>query len=168
MSESMPCSPFMTAMRSVSPCRIELPSARICSARISRRDGAYERTDTRFAASVAAFGMVLRNSEHKGAAIQRSALETTSGDRGGYRGEFDRMIGRILNSERRQELRAPGIRGARNEQRRGGTRSLLVTPFIPGAVHSWRGLLLARFTSGAVHSWSRSSLARCILGALRS
>ena len=90
-------------MRSVSLCWLGLPGARICSARVSRRSGEYKRVDTRFAALVKEFGMVLRNSEHKGTATLRSAREKASGDRGEYRGEFDRMSGRIFNSERRQE-----------------------------------------------------------------
>ncbi len=62
-------------------------------------------SDFRFAASVAAFGMVLRNSEHKGTATLRSALEMARGargeDEGGYRSEFVGMIGRLIDSERR-------------------------------------------------------------------
>ena len=62
-------------------------------------------SDFRFAASVAAFGMVLRNSEHKGTATLRSALEMArearGEDGGGYRAEFVDMLGRLLNSERR-------------------------------------------------------------------
>lgn len=61
--------------------------------------------DFRFAASVAAFGMVLRNSEHKGTATLRSSLDMATAargeDDGGYRGEFVEMLGRLLNSERR-------------------------------------------------------------------
>uniref|UniRef100_UPI003562DB97 vWA domain-containing protein n=1 Tax=Gemmatimonas sp. TaxID=1962908 RepID=UPI003562DB97 len=62
-------------------------------------------SDFRFAASVAAFGMVLRNSEHKGTATLRSALEMARGargeDEGGYRAEFVGMLRRLINSERR-------------------------------------------------------------------
>ncbi len=62
-------------------------------------------TDFRFAASVAAFGMVLRNSDHKGTATLRSALDmaTTArgNDDGGYRGEFIDMVARLLNSKER-------------------------------------------------------------------
>ncbi|WP_345785810.1 von Willebrand factor type A domain-containing protein [Gemmatimonas sp.] len=61
--------------------------------------------DFRFAASVAAFGMVLRNSEHKGTATLRSSLDMATAargeDDGGYRSEFVEMLGRLLNSERR-------------------------------------------------------------------
>ncbi len=61
--------------------------------------------DFRFAASVAAFGMVLRNSEHKGTATLRSVLEmatTARGeDDGGYRSEFVDMVARLLNSNER-------------------------------------------------------------------
>ncbi|WP_411278905.1 vWA domain-containing protein [Gemmatimonas sp.] len=69
----------------------------------SRRESASN--DFRFAASVAAFGMVLRNSEHKGAATLRSALEMANdamgSDEGGYRSEFVEMLGRLIKSERR-------------------------------------------------------------------
>uniref|UniRef100_UPI00286A5845 vWA domain-containing protein n=1 Tax=Gemmatimonas sp. TaxID=1962908 RepID=UPI00286A5845 len=61
--------------------------------------------DFRFAAAVAAFGMVLRNSEHKGTATLRSALELATAARGSddgrYRAEFVEMIGRLLNSKER-------------------------------------------------------------------
>lgn len=61
--------------------------------------------DFRFAASVAEFGMVLRNSEHKGTATLRSALAMATAakgsDDGGYRSEFVDMLGRLLNYERR-------------------------------------------------------------------
>jgi Ca-activated chloride channel family protein len=61
--------------------------------------------DFRFAASVAEFGMVLRNSEHKGTATLRSALAMATAaqgsDAGGYRSEFVDMLGRLLNYERR-------------------------------------------------------------------
>ena len=64
-------------------------------------------SDFRFAASVAAFGMVLRTSEYKGTATLRSAVEMARGargsDEGGYRAEFVEMMGRLLNGERRQE-----------------------------------------------------------------
>jgi Ca-activated chloride channel family protein len=52
--------------------------------------------DFRFAASVAAFGMVLRNSQHKGSAsldMVRSMAEQSIGpDTGGYRSEFLQLI----------------------------------------------------------------------------
>jgi Ca-activated chloride channel family protein len=61
--------------------------------------------DFRFAASVAEFGMVLRDSEHKGTATLRSALAMATAaqgsDAGGYRAEFVSMLGRLLNGERR-------------------------------------------------------------------
>jgi Ca-activated chloride channel family protein len=51
--------------------------------------------DHRFAASVAAFGMVLRESPHKGNATHEMALKLAKGalgtDPGGYRGEFIRL-----------------------------------------------------------------------------
>ncbi len=52
--------------------------------------------DFRFAASVAAFGMLLRNSPHRGnasfAGVQEIAAEAASGDSSGYRDEFLRML----------------------------------------------------------------------------
>jgi Ca-activated chloride channel family protein len=56
--------------------------------------------DFKFAAAVAAFGMVLRESPHKGNATLGSALEwATSGqgaDRYGYRQEFIRLLQRAI------------------------------------------------------------------------
>ena len=55
-------------------------------------------SDTRFAASVATFGMLLRNSEHAGSAsltdVMRWASQSLGNDRGGYRTEFVGLIGR--------------------------------------------------------------------------
>jgi Ca-activated chloride channel family protein len=52
--------------------------------------------DFRFAASVAAFGMLLRDSAHKGnasyAGVQEIATEAASGDTSGYRDEFLKML----------------------------------------------------------------------------
>ncbi|MEZ6015796.1 MAG: VWA domain-containing protein [Planctomycetota bacterium] len=54
--------------------------------------------DTRFAAAVAAFGMVLRGSEHVGGAtlddVRRWALEALGEDRGGYRAGFLALVER--------------------------------------------------------------------------
>jgi Ca-activated chloride channel homolog len=58
------------------------------------RGGAFEQAsaDLRFAGAVAAFGMVLRNSEYKGEATLPLVAKTAAGalgpDRGGYRAEF--------------------------------------------------------------------------------
>ncbi len=53
-------------------------------------------TDFRFAAAVAAFGMLLRNSPHKGAAtygeVLNIARDTLGKDQGGYRGEFVKLV----------------------------------------------------------------------------
>jgi len=53
-------------------------------------------SDLRFAAAVAAFGMVLRDSEHRGGATLESAIGLARGavgeDPGGYRAEFVRMM----------------------------------------------------------------------------
>jgi Ca-activated chloride channel homolog len=57
--------------------------------------------DFKFAASVAAFGMVLRNSPYKGSANLESALEWAKegkgNDRHGYRDEFIRLIHRTIS-----------------------------------------------------------------------
>ena len=54
--------------------------------------------DFQFAASVAAFGMLLRNSPHKGdatyAAVEEIASGGISSDPGGYRAEFLQMVAR--------------------------------------------------------------------------
>jgi Ca-activated chloride channel family protein len=84
----------------------ENTSRQVTQAVIDGRRGSAS-TDFRFAASVAAFGMVLRNSEHKGTATLRSALEmgaaAQGSDKGGYRAEFVSMLGQLLTSERRQK-----------------------------------------------------------------
>jgi Ca-activated chloride channel family protein len=63
-------------------------------------------TDLRFAAAVAAFGMLLRGSEHVGTAsfqgVLRWAIESQGTDRGGYRAELLELVSRTLRlSERR-------------------------------------------------------------------
>ena len=53
-------------------------------------------TDMRFAASVAAFGMILRDSEHRGSATLDDVIELARGalgrDEGGYRAEFVKLV----------------------------------------------------------------------------
>ena len=53
-------------------------------------------TDFRFAASVAAFGMILRDSEHRGSATLDSAIDLARGalgeDPGGYRADFVKLM----------------------------------------------------------------------------
>ncbi len=60
---------------------------------VNRQTGA----DFRFAASVAAFGMILRDSEHKGAAtlnkVREWAINSLADDRNGLRSEFVRLVG---------------------------------------------------------------------------
>jgi Ca-activated chloride channel family protein len=62
---------------------------------VPARDGATS-DDFRFAAAVAAFGMVLRESEHRGRATVQQVLTLARGARGrdaeGYRAEFIRMV----------------------------------------------------------------------------
>ncbi len=64
------------------------------SVRSSQRDG--NLTNLRFAAAVAEFGMLLRNSEHKGASsweeVRSLAKQGLGDDEGGYRGEFLRLV----------------------------------------------------------------------------
>jgi Ca-activated chloride channel family protein len=54
--------------------------------------------DTRFAAAVAAFGMILRGSEHHGKAdldwVHRTASKAVGNDRGGYRSGFVTLAGK--------------------------------------------------------------------------
>ena len=54
--------------------------------------------DFKFAAAVAGFGMVLRDSPHRGAttldAVLRWAAQGLSSDAGGYRGEFISLVKR--------------------------------------------------------------------------
>ena len=56
-------------------------------------------TDLRFAASVAAFGMILRDSEHRGSATLESVLELARNalgeDEGGYRADFVRLVEQV-------------------------------------------------------------------------
>ena len=56
--------------------------------------------DVRFAAAVAAFGMILKDSPYKGSATLEWVLDTASGsvgqDRGGYRGEFVSLVRRAI------------------------------------------------------------------------
>jgi Ca-activated chloride channel family protein len=60
--------------------------------------------DTKFAAAVAAFGMLLRNSPHKGSASYEAVLELgeegRAEDREGYRAEFLQLVerARILSA----------------------------------------------------------------------
>ena len=53
-------------------------------------------TDLRFAASVAALGMILRESEHRGSATIDGVIALAQGalgeDPGGYRGDFLRLL----------------------------------------------------------------------------
>ena len=53
-------------------------------------------TDLRFAAAVAAFGMILRDSEHRGSATLDDVLQLARNalgeDEGGYRAEFVRLV----------------------------------------------------------------------------
>ena len=56
-------------------------------------------TDLRFAASVAAFGMILRDSEYRGSATLDDVLKLARGavgeDEGGYRGEFVKLVEQV-------------------------------------------------------------------------
>jgi Ca-activated chloride channel family protein len=58
-------------------------------------------TDLRFAASVAAFGMILRDSEYRGSATLDNVIELARGalgrDEGGHRADFVRMLESVRN-----------------------------------------------------------------------
>jgi Ca-activated chloride channel family protein len=60
----------------------------------------YATDDFKFASAVAAFGMLLRGSEHSGEAtfegIQNMAYSSKGEDRHGYRQEFVELIGRAM------------------------------------------------------------------------
>ena len=64
--------------------------------RVVRNDTGAPSTDFRFAAAVASFGMLLRDSEHKGEATFASVLASARSARGadeeGYRAEFIRLV----------------------------------------------------------------------------
>ena len=83
---------------------------------VRRRDRDERRAseDFRFATSVAAFGMLLRGSEHRGSASVAQVLELARGargdDAGGYRGEFIRLVERYQEISRGIAERRPGIR----------------------------------------------------------
>ena len=78
------------------------------------RDDRRASEDFRFATSVAAFGMLLRGSEHRGSASVAQVLELARGargdDAGGYRGEFIRLVERYQEMSRGIAERRPGIR----------------------------------------------------------
>ena len=60
--------------------------------------------DFRFAASVAGFGMLLRNSEYSGDAnlqtLLKMASESVGDDQSGYRIEFVDLIRKVISMER--------------------------------------------------------------------
>jgi Ca-activated chloride channel family protein len=79
---------------------------------LADRDVAFGRAgaDVRFAAAVAAFGMILKDSPYKGNATLQWVLDTASGsvgqDRGGYRSEFVSLVRKaILLSDRSTFIR---------------------------------------------------------------
>jgi Ca-activated chloride channel family protein len=57
-------------------------------------------SDVRFAASVAAFGMILKNSAHRGEAtlgwVLDTAIASQGQDRGGYRDEFISLVQKAI------------------------------------------------------------------------
>ena len=74
-------------------------TSKLITQAVRARDGRERASDDfRFAASVASFGMLLRNSEHKGTATGAQTLEMARGavghDEGGYRTEFVRLVER--------------------------------------------------------------------------
>jgi Ca-activated chloride channel family protein len=77
---------------------LEASSSQLLTAPVRDQSTSWRGTsdDFRFAASVAAFGMVLRNSPYKGAANFDLVLQLAEGARGrdanGYRGEFISLV----------------------------------------------------------------------------
>ncbi|HJQ61565.1 MAG TPA: YfbK domain-containing protein, partial [Burkholderiales bacterium] len=71
-------------------------SSRLLEVPVRARDAARASEDLRFAAAVAAFGMLLRESEHRGAAtygdVIALARDAVGTDDGGYRAEFVRLV----------------------------------------------------------------------------
>jgi Ca-activated chloride channel family protein len=73
---------------------------RICMFPLVDRQQTFEKSsaDFRFAAAVASFGMILRDSPHKGAASMESvrsiAEDSIGSDRNGYRREFLQLVQR--------------------------------------------------------------------------
>jgi Ca-activated chloride channel family protein len=65
-----------------------------------RRSFADATADFRFAVSVAAFGMILKNSQYRGEATLPGVLDTATAsrgqDRGGYRAEFTSLVQRAM------------------------------------------------------------------------
>ena len=72
--------------------------SRLLSHAVSARRGARGSDDLRFAASVASFGMLLRDSEYQGntsaAQVLEQARAALGNDVGGYRAEFVRLVER--------------------------------------------------------------------------
>ena len=73
--------------------------------------------DFRFAAAVASWGMLLRDSKFKGTATWSNVAELARGalgeDRGGYRGEFLRLVGEsesLAGARRPDDERRPANR----------------------------------------------------------
>jgi Ca-activated chloride channel family protein len=72
--------------------------SQLLTATVQNRANPHEvSADFRFAAAVAAFGMLLRDSEHKGDATYAQILEQARGAQGadlrGYRAEFVDLVG---------------------------------------------------------------------------
>jgi Ca-activated chloride channel family protein len=63
-------------------------------------------TDFRFAAAVAAFGMILKDSPYRGDATLNWVLDTATAsrgqDRGGYRNEFMSLVQKAIALDRRR------------------------------------------------------------------
>jgi Ca-activated chloride channel family protein len=71
-------------------------TSRLITARLENRPSGRSSEDMRFASSVAAFAMLLRDSEHRGSLTFDRVIEMARGARGadpeGYRGEFIGMV----------------------------------------------------------------------------
>jgi len=70
--------------------------SRLLSVAVNAGAAEHPSSDLRFSAAVAAFGMLLRDSEHKGSAswdgVRRLAQDASDQDREGYRAEFLQMV----------------------------------------------------------------------------
>ncbi|MCC7380337.1 MAG: von Willebrand factor type A domain-containing protein [Deltaproteobacteria bacterium] len=105
--------------------------------------------DLRFAAAVAAFGMILRDSPHKGDAtleqVHGWAKSSVAGDPGGYRRELVKLVERASTLRRQQETSA----GLCERDMQKWLRQLREQGVIDGSTHS---MLVLKLAEGAPYS----------------
>ena len=106
--------------------------------------------DFQFASAVAAFGMLLRDSERRGNATYASVLEIANSTRGedqhGYRGEFVQMVaeaGRLAGEQ------VPAVSYVPPVYQQPAQSPRAIVSYAPAAVQPQRGLL---FTEPALRS----------------